>query len=60
MSSFMLVKTAVRGYHVYQVMWEPRIGDLFITLHERGNDHDRHAMAVYRDGEPGVVVGHLR
>ena len=25
MSSFVIVKTAVRGYHVYEVLWEPRV-----------------------------------
>ena len=57
--SFLLVETVVRGYHVYQVLWEPRVGETFIALHESGNGHDRHAMAIYRDSDAGVVVGHL-
>ena len=32
--SCLLVETAVHGYHVYKVLWEPRIGETFITLHE--------------------------
>ena len=59
MSSVLLVKTAVRGYHVYQVVWEPRRGDLFVSLHESENGHDRYAMAIYRSDVPGVVVEHL-
>ena len=59
MSSVLLVKTAVRGYHVYQGVWEPARGDLFVCLHESENRHDRYAMAVYRSETPGVVVGHL-
>ena len=57
--SFLLVGTVVRGYHVYQVLWEPHVGETFIALHEGGNGHDRHAMTIYRDSEAGVVVGHL-
>ena len=57
--SSLIVKTAIRGYHVYRVVWEPRVGESFVVLHESGNDNDRHAMAVYRDEDPGVIVGHL-
>ena len=56
--SSLLVKTAIRGYHVYRVVWEPRVRESFVVLHESGNNNDRHAMAVYRD-DPGVIVGHL-
>ena len=59
MSSVLLAKTAVRGYHVYQGVWEPTRGDLFVCLHESENRHDRYAMAVYRSDVPGIVVGHL-
>ena len=56
--SSLLLETVVHGYHIYQVMWEPHVGEPFITLHESGNGHDRHVMAIYRDSEAGVVVGH--
>ena len=59
MSSTLIVKTAVRGYHVYQVLWQPRIRDSFIAVHEEGNKHHKYAMAVYRSEEPAFVVGHL-
>ena len=32
--SCLLVETVVRGYHVYKVLWEPRVGETFITLRE--------------------------
>ena len=32
--SCLLVDIAVRGYHVYKVLWEPRVGETFIALHE--------------------------
>ena len=56
--SFLLVETGAR-LPCYQVVWEPHVGETFIALHEGGNAHDRHAMAIYRDSEAGVVVGHL-
>ena len=61
MSTVLLVNTAVHGYHVYQVVWEPQYGDVFVSLHKTGNrhDHDWHAMAIYRSEVPGIVVGHL-
>ena len=49
MPSTLLVKTVVRGHHVYKVLWEPQVGETIIVVHETGNEHDRHAMAVYRD-----------
>ena len=57
--SSLLVKTAIRGYHIYRVVWELPVGESFVVLHESGNDNDRHAMAVYRDEDLGVIVGHL-
>ena len=60
MSSSMIVKTAMGGYHVYQVLWEPRLCEIFRAVRKEENRCDRYAMVVYRDKEPGViVVGHL-
>ena len=59
MPSSLLVKSVVRGYHVYQVLWEPKVREKFIVLHEQGNKHDGHAVAVYREKAPRVIVGHL-
>ena len=55
----LLVKSDVSGYHVYQGLWEPKVWEKFIVLHEQGNKHNRDAMAVYGEKEPGVIVGHL-
>ena len=52
----LLVKTAIRGYHAYRVVWEPRVGESFVVLHESGSDNDRHAMAVHRDEDPANLV----
>ena len=59
MSSTLIVKTAVRGYHVYRVLWQPRIRDSFIAVYEEGNKYHEYAMAVYWSEEPAVIVGHL-
>ena len=53
--SSLIVKTAILGYHVYRVVWEPHVGESFVVLHESGNDNDRHAMAIYRDEDPDHV-----
>ena len=57
--SSLLVETVAHGYHIYQVLWEPHVGENFVAPHESSNGHNRHSLATYRDGEAGVVVGHL-
>ena len=60
MSSTLVVKTTVCGYHVYRTLWEPHVGEEFIVIQESGNSHDRYAMAVHRCYEdPGVIMEHL-
>ena len=60
MSFTLVVKTAVRGYHVYRTLWEPQDGEELIVIQESGNSHERYVMAVYRhDEDPGVIVRHL-
>ena len=34
---------------MYKEIWSPFIGDTFISKHERGNAHDRYAMAIVPD-----------
>ena len=50
------VETIVRGYHVYQVIWEAAVGQVLPCQRERGNVHDPYAVAIV---ERGVVVGHV-
>ena len=59
MPAVLNVNTTVRGYHVYRTVWNPTIGEGFVVLHQPGNDHDHHAMGVYRVDEPGLIVGHI-
>ena len=51
------VRTAVRGYHIYKEVWARAIGEEFVCRQERGNDYDRHAVSVHKEGED--VLGHL-
>ena len=53
------VRTAVRGYHVYKDSWAPTVGEEFVCYRERANEHDRHVVAVYGDGDRNDVLGHL-
>ena len=48
----------IRGYHVYQRIWTPHVGDKATTVREPGNEHDRFAVAVLKD-ETLCIFGHL-
>ena len=55
----LLVSSVVRGYHVYQALWETFLGEELVVLHEVHND-DHRTIAVYRILEAShVIVGHL-
>ena len=58
MSSTLVLKTAVRGYHVYRTDWD--VGEKFIVIQGSGNSHHRYAIAVYSSNkDPDIIVGHL-
>ena len=42
------IQCCIRGYHVYQWIWYPTIGEMLGTARERDNTHDRYAVAVCR------------
>ena len=46
----------VRGYHVYEEIWEAAIGEQLDCCSEPDNPNDRYAMAVMKNE---TVVGHL-
>ena len=50
---------AVQGYHIYKDYWVPTVGEEFLCYQERANEHDRHTVAVYRDGDSNDILGHL-
>ncbi len=37
--STLVVKTALRVYHVYQTVWEPHVGEALIPLQESSTAH---------------------
>lgn len=48
--------SCVRGYHVYQSIWLPSIGEIVDCHRERGNATDRYAIKVMKNDD---IVGHL-
>ena len=38
-----------RGYHVYQRIWTPHVGEKATTVRESGNEHDRFTVSVLED-----------
>ena len=46
----------IRGYHAYQTIWDPSLGDILRLEREPTNCKDRFAVAVMNGS---VVVGHL-
>ena len=49
-------KSYIRGYHAYQDLWTPQLGDVLPIKQEPTNVEDKFAVAVKCDG---CVVGHL-
>ena len=45
--------------YMYLAVWELRVEEGVIALHESGTPYNSHAMAVYRNEDPGVIVGHV-
>ena len=50
------VNVMVRGYHVYQDLWEVNIDKILPCTREVGNCHDPYTITVQKDE---TVVGHL-
>ena len=48
----------IRGYHVYQHIWTPHVGEKATMIREPGNEHDRFAVAVLEE-DTLCAVGHL-
>ena len=48
--------SVVRGHHVYKDVWRPVIGELLQIFDETNNRHDKHALAVFKEG---IIVGHV-
>jgi len=50
------IESSVCGYHYYQDIWVPVIGEELECEQESGNLHDRYAVAVLK---AEVIVGHV-
>ena len=46
----------VKGYHVYQRIWIPKIGETLSTGKEPGNSKDKYTVYVKKNER---IVGHL-
>ena len=46
----------MRGYHVYNNVWEAAAGETLLCVREPRNAHDRYAVAIEKDGR---IIGHL-
>ena len=51
------IDCCIRGFHVYQEIWNPVIGEHLSCVREPRNAVDRYAVATVRGD--GAVVGHL-
>ena len=47
----------IQGYHVYQRIWTPHVGEKVTMVREPGNEHDQFAVAVLKTET--CTVGHL-
>ena len=45
------VTSFMHGFHVYQDIWTPFIGETLICRREDGNGHDRYIVAVVESAE---------
>ena len=48
--------SAVRGYHVFQDLFKPSIGEKLVAKREFNNTMDKHAVRVVKGDE---MVGHF-
>ena len=50
------VTSCMHGFHVYQDIWTPFIGETLTCRREDGNGLDRYTVAVVKSAE---IVGHV-
>ena len=46
----------MRGYHVYQTIWDAVVGGTLECRRQPLNEHDTYAVAVIKDD---MIIGHL-
>ena len=40
------IETMIRGYHMYQTVWEVNIGEVLPCIRAPGNRHNPHAVVI--------------
>ena len=50
----------VKRYHKYKGIWKPEIGDVLKKKREPENKTDKFAVAVMKEKEKDLVIGHLK
>ena len=53
-----VLKSSVRGHHVYKRVWSPCVGESLETFCEEDNERDKHAVAVHLSN-CSTVAGHI-
>ena len=48
--------SVIRGHHIYKSVWILFIGEELVVEAKDGNEHDKNAVTVMKDG---CVVGHV-
>ena len=54
-STDFLFDNMIRGHHIYKKGWTPSVGEVLLLVKEEGNEHDRFAVSVMKDG---FIIGH--
>ena len=44
---------AIRGYHVYQKIWQPELNETLVCIHERRNEFDAFSVETVRAVDNG-------
>ena len=47
----------IRGYHMYQKIWTPHVGEKATMVRESGNEHDQFTVALLEDKMLYTVSG---
>ena len=50
---------AVRGFHVYKSIWQPKEGESLECSHEEDNPYDMFSIKVFKKDFPDTIIGHL-
>ena len=50
---------AVRGYHYYRAVWEPKVNEILKCSHKQNNVFDRFAIKTTKENYNNQIVGHL-